>query len=55
MAEHPDRRVASPREPDSSWAFIYTAAHLQIQMSCTNARERDAALGTFLFCIGARI
>lgn len=27
MAEHPDRRVASPREPESSWAFIYTAAN----------------------------
>lgn len=27
MAEHPGRRVASPREPDSSGALIYTAAN----------------------------
>lgn len=27
MAKHPGRRVALPREPDSSGALIYTAAN----------------------------
>lgn len=52
MAEHPDRRAASPREPDSGRALIYLAVNPD------EPRQRQGQRHSpwhFPFCIGTRI